>query len=60
LNCGFPHPHLIFAGNWLGNIQEIQDLWPYGRVDLTTVKDIQKRRPGIKLDGLRLANYLTK
>lgn len=59
-NCGFPHVHIIFAGNWLGRIDEIQKLWGYGRADLTTKKDIQKKYPGKKIEGLRLANYLTK
>ncbi len=59
-NCGFPHVHMIFAGNWLGKITEIQALWPYGIVELTTRKDIERRYPGRKIDSLRLANYLTK
>jgi len=60
-NRGFPHPHLIFAGNWLGKIQDIQNLWPYGRVDLTTAKDISRKKPWLNdAGGLRLANYLTK
>jgi len=59
-NRGFPHVHMIFAGNWLGKINEIQTLWPYGIVELTTKKDIEKRYPGRKIDSLRLANYLTK
>jgi hypothetical protein len=59
-NCGFPHPHIIYASDWLGEISKIQELWKLGNVDLTTVKDIQKRSPGKKYDSLRLANYLTK
>jgi len=59
-NRGFPHVHMIFAGNWMGRINEIQSLWPYGRADLTTKKDVQRRFPGRSVEGVRLANYLTK
>lgn len=60
-NRGFHHPHMIFAGNWLGKIKDIQNLWPYGRADLTTAKDILRKKPWLKcVGGLRLANYLTK
>lgn len=59
-NCGFPHIHMIFAGNWIGRINEIKTLWPHGIAELTTKKDIEKRYPGRKINSLRLANYLTK
>ena len=59
-NRGFPHVHMIFAGNWIGRINEIQELWAFGSVDLTTKKDLKKRYPGRNFDGIRLANYLTK
>jgi hypothetical protein len=59
-NRGFPHIHEILSGNWIGRINDIQELWPYGSVDLTTEKDIQRKYPGRPVSSLRVANYLTK
>lgn len=53
-NVGMPHIHEIFEGSWIGDIRDIQSLWPYGRVD------ISKHRSKNRSDGLRVANYLTK
>lgn len=59
-NKGFPHVHIIFESVWMGKIQEIQGLWKYGIVDINTKKDVQKRYPDRKIEGLHIANYLTK
>lgn len=59
-NKGFPHPHIIYSSDWIGDIKKIQELWKYGIVDISTVKNLQKKHPGKKIDVLRLANYLTK
>lgn len=59
-NRGFPHPHIIYDSKWMGNIKEIQQLWPYGMVEITTKKDIMKKYPDRKYNRLSVANYVAK
>jgi len=59
-NRGYPHPHIIYDSKWMGDIREIQELWPYGIVELTTKRDIIKKHPGRKYDRLSVANYIYK
>ena len=60
LNRGYPHPHIIYDSKWMGDIREIQELWSYGIVELTTKRDIIKRYPDRKYDRLSVANYISK
>lgn len=60
LNRGFPHAHQIMNGKWIGKITEIQELWPYGSVELTTKREILKRYPDRNFSPLSVANYITK
>lgn len=59
-NRGFPHPHMIYDSKWMGDIRDIQKLWPYGSLELTTKKDFRAKYPGRKFDSLSVANYITK
>lgn len=59
---GFPHFHSMFNDRWLGDIDEIAELWPYAEhqgVDIMTKAKWEKANPGKKYSPLRLANYLS-
>lgn len=58
---GFPHVHMIFAGDWLGDISEIAGLWKWSErqgVDVMTRKKLEKEL-GHKVPAIRLTNYVT-
>jgi hypothetical protein len=62
-NRGFPHIHMIYAGNWVGYMRDMQALWPYGgpnSVDIEDRKKFMKRHPNIPYTSIKVANYLTK
>lgn len=60
---GFPHVHILMAGDWIGNIQEVAALWAWSEpqgVDYMNRSKLKKKFGSRKTDDpLRLANYLT-
>lgn len=60
---GYPHVHIIFAGSWLGRVQEIAEMWPWSEaqgVDVSDIGKLKKRHPEKVYSELNLANYVTK
>lgn len=58
---GFPHVHIIFAGDWLGDVNEIAAMWKWSErqgVDIMTRKKLEAKY-GHKVPSIRLANYVT-
>jgi len=58
---GFPHIHILMAGDWLGNIKEIAALWPYSEpegVDYMNRAKLKKKLRLKDVDPLRVANYI--
>jgi hypothetical protein len=57
---GFPHAHIILAGDWIGSIKEIAALWPWSEsqgVDYMNRAKL-RRKLGYNVEPVRLENYL--
>jgi hypothetical protein len=60
---GYPNIHIVFAGSWVGKIQEIAALWPWSEpqgVDVSDIGKLKRRHPEKNYTELNLANYVTK
>ncbi|MHB8109436.1 MAG: hypothetical protein ACYDHW_05300 [Syntrophorhabdaceae bacterium] len=64
---GWPHIHMIWVSNYIGQIQEVAELWPWGGddgqgVDYVDRKKLERLRKekGLKANRTNVVNYVIK